>query len=165
LWGQMPLPVAWLEQVKTSVRRIPCERMWSYSPNWPQSEKLVNERKGNLAAEQEENKATCTIHRAELGEVDSAVADSGALSRRLFISEAIHAVLQHFDKTKVEGKRNRRIDASISTESREAVEQLDETLELTQQSVLRSYILRHVRAAHRKHPPVVASRTGEDEAH
>lgn len=91
--------------------------------------------------------------------------DSGALNRSLFISEAIHNGLQSFDKANVEGKRNRRIDASTSRESKDKVKQLAETYELTQQSILRHLVLRYANEAHWKHSAAATvTQATEDEA-
>ena len=87
----------------------------------------------------------------EVRKVDFAVGDSGALSRSLFISEAIHTGLQDFDAANVEGKRNRRIDAWTPRESKDTVKQLADTYDLTQQSILRYLILRYADEAHWKH--------------
>jgi metal-responsive CopG/Arc/MetJ family transcriptional regulator len=88
---------------------------------------------------------------AEARKVDYAVGESGALSRSLFISEAIRAGLEDFDAANVERKRNRRIDAWTPTESIDTVKQLAETYDLTQQSILRYLILRYAEEAHWKH--------------
>jgi metal-responsive CopG/Arc/MetJ family transcriptional regulator len=84
---------------------------------------------------------------AEARKVDYAVGMSGALSRSLFISEAIRAGLEDFDAANVERKRNRRIDAWTPSESIDAVRQLADRFDLTQQSILRYLILRYAREA------------------
>ena len=79
--------------------------------------------------------------------MDRAVGESGALSRSLFISEAIRAGLESFDAANVEGKRNHRIDAWTPSESIDAVRQLADRFDLTQQSILRYVILRYAQEA------------------
>jgi hypothetical protein len=98
-------------------------------------------RKGNRARQR------ILLTEGEVTRIDFAVEDSGALSRGLFISEAIHAGLEVFDVANVEGKRNRRIDAWTPRESVETVKRLAETYDLTQQSILRYLILRYAQEA------------------
>jgi metal-responsive CopG/Arc/MetJ family transcriptional regulator len=103
--------------------------------------KKENSRKGDRARQR------VLLTEAEARKVDYAVDESGALSRSLFISEAIRAGLEGFDAAKVEGKRNRRIDAWTPQERRDAVKRLADAFDLTQQSILRYLILRYAEEA------------------
>jgi metal-responsive CopG/Arc/MetJ family transcriptional regulator len=121
---------------------------WSYSPNGRGliSEKKENGKKGNRARQR------ILLSETEARKVDFAVGESGALSRSLFISEAIRAGLESFDAANVEGKRNRRVDAWTPSESIDAVKRLADAFDLTQQSILRYMILRYVDEAQWRHP-------------
>jgi hypothetical protein len=128
---------------------------WSYSPNGRGliSEKKVNQREEKDKKENSEkgkgNRARqrVLLTEAEARKVDFAVGESGALSRSLFISEAIRAGLESFDAANVEGKRNRRIDAWTPQECRDSVKRLADAFDLTQQSILRYLILRYAQEA------------------
>jgi metal-responsive CopG/Arc/MetJ family transcriptional regulator len=113
--------------------------------NQREEKKKENKKKGNRARQR------ILLTEAEARKVDYAVGMSGALSRSLFISEAIRAGLEDFDEANVERKRNRRIDAWTAQECRDSVKRLAEAFDLTQQSILRYLILRYAREAHWKH--------------
>jgi hypothetical protein len=126
---------------------------WSYSPNGRGliSEKKVNQQEEKSEKENSEKgdraRQRVLLTEAEARKLDYAVGESGALSRSLFISEAIRAGLEGFDAANVEGKRNRRIDAWTPSESIDAVRQLADRFDLTQQSILRHLILGYAQEA------------------
>jgi hypothetical protein len=129
-------------------------------PTRSKAEKVLNDREKKDRKNRIRQRILLT--EAELKQVDSAVADSGATSRTLFISEAIHAGLRNFDGAEVEGRRNRRIDAWIPRESGDGVRERAQTFALSQQSILRHLILGAARAADWKHP-AAPTQTAEDE--
>jgi hypothetical protein len=130
-------------------------------PIWSglQSETQVYEREKKRANRARQR---VLLTEAELKLVDSAVAESGASNRSLFISEAIQAGLRNFDVAKVEGRRNRRIDAWIPREFRDGIKELAQTYASSQQSILRQLILGSARAANWKHPAAPTQTAEED---
>jgi len=86
----------------------------------------------------------------EILELDEATAQSGALHRSLFVTNAIPNDLPHFDVSKIPKKRKTGIYVRIPVEKKKLIEQIAETYNLTEQAVVRYYIAQAAKAYRRK---------------
>jgi metal-responsive CopG/Arc/MetJ family transcriptional regulator len=86
----------------------------------------------------------------EILELDEATAQSGALHRSLFVTNAIPNDLSNFEASQIPKKRKIGIYVRIPVEKKKMIEQIAETHNLTQQAVVRYLITRTAKAYRRK---------------
>jgi hypothetical protein len=82
----------------------------------------------------------------ELTRLHSAVTEAGA-NKSLLVVEAIQRGLPDFDPRNIQTGRSCRIDAWVPTEFKERIKQLAEVHAVTQQSLLRYLLFKHLKAA------------------
>lgn len=85
-----------------------------------------------------------TLTDRELAELDAAVAESGAWTRSLLVSEAIHAGLLSNDLELTRQRRLRRVPVRVASSMLVEIRQLASSHGLTQQAVLRHLLFRFI---------------------
>jgi hypothetical protein len=81
----------------------------------------------------------------ELAKLHSAVTEAGA-NKSFLVMEAIQRGLLDSDPRDISSRRSCRIDAWVPTEFKEQIKQLAEAHAVTQQSLLRYLIFKHLKA-------------------
>jgi hypothetical protein len=116
--------------------------------------------------EEERVKIRLLLTQSELETLDRAVRESGALTRTFLIFEAIQAGLQNPTPKIIEKKRNRRVDAWTSADMKHRIQQFADNAGMTQQTLLRHFLLTYLAAKPWKpHPtqPEAESKAEEGE--
>ncbi|MGD0424567.1 MAG: hypothetical protein ABSA92_14095 [Candidatus Bathyarchaeia archaeon] len=92
------------------------------------------------------SRAQILLTRMELDRLYSAVTESG-VNKSFLVMEAIQHGLPDLDPKNIQTGRTFRIDAWVPTEFKQRIKQLAETHAVTQQSLLRHLLFKHLKAA------------------